>query len=110
MCKVARATAPLHRRDRFPLNRGKEQELHAKELALNALKDTLAKQRAITVESMGKVETVQQQQQLAVEEVERLNKELKARNGTVKELWNFNCEQLNEFDQAMLAKDESNRV
>ena len=78
---------------------GKEQELDAKEQDLNVLKD-------ITEELMGKVEMLQQQQQLATQEIEIFNKELEARKSSVKELWKTNCEQLNEFDQAMLAKDE----
>ena len=68
-----------------------------KEQDLNVLKD-------ITEELIDKVEMLQQQ--FAVQEIERLNKELEARKSSVKDLWKTNCEQLNEFDQAMLAKDE----
>ena len=76
---------------------GKEQELDTKEQDLNVLKD-------ITEELIDKVEMLQQQ--FAVQEIERLDKELEARKSSVKELWKTNREQLNEFDQAMLAKDE----
>ena len=76
---------------------GKEQEMDTKEQDLNVLKD-------ITEELIDKVEMLQQQ--FAVQEIERLNKELEARKSSVKDLWKTNCEQLNEFDQAMLAKDE----
>ena len=73
--------------------------MDTKEQDLNVLKD-------ITEELMDKVEMLQQQQQFAVQEIERLNKELEARKSSVKDLWKTNCEQLNEFDQAMLVKDE----
>ena len=89
--------------------RGKEQELYAKEQDLNVLKDTLAKERALTEKLISKVEILQQQQQLAAEEIERLTREMETRKSRIKELWKTNCEQLNEFDCAMLAKDEELR-
>ena len=53
---------------------GKEHELYAKEQDLNVLKDTLAKERALMEKLIGKVEILQQQQQLAAEESEKLTR------------------------------------
>jgi len=80
--------------------------LYAKEQDLNVLKDTLAQERALMENLIGKVEILQQQQQLAAEETETLTRELEMRKSRIKEHWKTNCEQLNEFDCAMLSKDE----
>jgi len=67
--------------------REKEQELYAKEQDLNVLEDTLAKERALTETLIGKVEILQQQQQLAAEETERLTRKLEMKKSRIKELW-----------------------
>ena len=48
----------------------------------------------------------QQQQKYANEEIERLNKAVQAGKARIKELWQINCEQLTEFDQILLTKEE----
>ena len=58
--------------------------MYAKEQDLNVLKDTLAKERALTEKLIGKVEILQQQQQLTTEEIEKLTRELETRKSRIK--------------------------
>ena len=80
--------------------------LEEKHSELDAVKCDLVKEKTVSEELLSQNRSLQQQQQLAAQEVERLNKELEARKSRVKELWSTNCEQLKEFDQAMLVKDQ----
>ena len=49
---------------------------------------------------------MQQQQQHAYEETEKLNKKIQVRKNRIKELWWTNCEQLTEYDQTLLDRKE----
>ena len=49
---------------------------------------------------------LQQQQQDANEEIERLKKEIQVGKNRIKKLWGTNCEQLTEFDQTLLERGE----
>ena len=72
--------------------------IEEKHSELDVIRCALVKEKTVSEELLSQNRSLQQQQQLAAQEVERLNKELEARKSRVKELWSTNCEQLKEFD------------
>ena len=80
------------------------QNLKEREQELGVLKHIMAQEKVLLDELGHRNETLQQQH--SNEEKERLNKVVQAGKVRIKELWRINCEQLTEFDQILLIKEE----
>ena len=80
--------------------------LEEKKQELGILNNVITQDKALLEEVYYKNEILQQQQQDANEEIERLKKEIQVGKNRIKELWRTNCEQLAEFDQTLLEKEE----
>ena len=83
-----------------------KQCLEEKEQELRVLESVINQDKALLEEVNCKNNILQQQQQHANEEIERLNKEIQVGRRRIKELWQANCEQLKEFDQVLSDRDE----
>ena len=80
--------------------------LGEKQSELDAVKQALDREKSISEELLSQNKSLQQQQQLMATENRRLTEELQARKDRIKQLWQTNCEQLKEFDQSLLSKEE----
>ena len=80
--------------------------LEEKKQELGILNNVITQDKGLLEEVYYKNNVLQQQQQDANEEIERLKKEIQVGKNRIKELWRTNCEQLAEFDQTLLEKEE----
>ena len=73
---------------------------------LGILKNAITQVKVLLEEVHYKNNILQQQQQYANEEIERLNKAIQVGKNRIKELWRTNCEQLTKFDQTLLDSEK----
>ena len=79
------------------------QSLEEREKELGVLMHIMAQDKVLLDELGHRNEILQQHSN---EEIERLNKAVQVGKVRIKELWRINCEQLTEFDQILLTKEE----
>ena len=80
--------------------------LEEKKEELSILNNVITQDKALLEEVYYKNTILQRQQRDANEEIERLKKEIQVGKNRIKELWRTNCEQLAEFDQTLLEREE----
>jgi len=80
--------------------------LGEKQSELDAVKSLLDREKSVSQELLSQNQSLQQQQQQMAEKNLKLVEELQASKDRVKQLWQTNCEQLQEFDETLSIKEE----